>query len=48
MIDTAPASPAVASTVPGVIVLSVGHAQLRLEDQIDAVTLTLLLTRLLP
>lgn len=33
---------------PGVIVLSVGQAQLRLERQVDAATLALLLARLLP
>lgn len=38
----------VASAPPGVIVLSVGQAQLRLEGQVDAATLTLLLARLLP
>jgi transposase len=38
----------VASAGPGVIVLSVGQAQLRLEGQVDAATLTLLLARLLP
>lgn len=48
VLDTAPASAAVASTVPGVILLSVGHVQLRLEGQVDATTLTLLLARLLP
>ena len=47
VLDTAPASAALASTVPGVIVLSVGHVQLRLEGQVDATTLTLLLKRLL-
>ena len=46
LIDTAPA-PA-ASVAPGVIVLSVGQAQLRLEGQVDVATLTLLLARLLP
>lgn len=46
--DTPPASAPVASSVPGVIVLSVGNVQLRLEGQVDAATLTLLLTRLLP
>lgn len=41
--------PAPASSVsPGVIVLSVGQAQLRLEGQVDAATLALLLARLLP
>ena len=44
---TAPASAALASTVPGVIVLSVGRVHLRLEGQVDAAPLTLLLTRLL-
>ena len=48
VLDTLPASAPVASTVPGVIVLSVGQAQLRLEGQVDAATLTLLLARLLP
>ena len=48
VLDTPPASAPVASAVPGVIVLSVGHAQLRLEGQVDAATLTLLLARLLP
>jgi len=45
----APLAPApAASAPPGVIVLSVGQAQLRLEGQVDAATLTLLLARLLP
>ncbi len=48
VLDTLPASAPVASTVPGVIVLSVGHAQLRLEGQVDAAMLTPLLARLLP
>lgn len=44
-----PLAPAPAASVPsGVIVLSVGQAQLRLEGQVDAATLTLLLARLLP
>lgn len=38
----------VANVPPGVIVLSVGKAQLRLEGQVDAATLALLLARLLP
>ena len=48
VLDTLPASAPVASVPPGVIVLSVGQAQLRLEGQVDAATLTLLLARLLP
>lgn len=48
VLDTRPASAPVASVPPGVIVLSVGQAQLRLEGQVDATTLTLLLARLLP
>ena len=48
VLDTLPASAPVASVPPGVIVLSVGQAQLRLEGQVDAITLTLLLARLLP
>lgn len=48
VLDT-PLAPIPAASVPsGVIVLSVGQAQLRLEGQIDAATLTLLLARLLP
>ena len=48
VLDT-PLTPApVASAPPGVIVLSVGQAQVRLEGQVDAATLTLLLARLLP
>ena len=44
-----PTTPApVVSAPPGVIVLSVGQAQLRLEGQVDSATLTLLLARLLP
>lgn len=37
MLDTLPPSALVASTVPGVNVFSVGHAQLHLEGQVDAV-----------
>jgi transposase len=49
VVDPSPLVPApVASAPPGVIVLSVGQAQLRLEGQIDTAMLTLLLTRLLP
>lgn len=48
VVDAALAPAPVASTSPGVIVLSVGQAQLRLEGQVDAATLTLLLARLLP
>lgn len=48
VLDT-PLAPAPAASVPpGVIVLSVGQAQLRLEGQVDVATLTLLLARLLP
>ena len=48
VLDT-PLAPAPAASAPsGVIVLSVGQAQLRLEGQVDAATLTLLLARLLP
>jgi transposase len=46
--DTPLAPVPLASDQPGVIVLSVGQAQLRLEGQVDAATLTLLLARLLP
>jgi len=48
LVDTPPLAPTVAKVVPGVIVLNVGQAQLRLEGQVDAATLTLLLSRLLP
>jgi len=48
VVDTALAATPVASAAPGVIVLSVGKAQLRLEGHVDAATLTLLLARLLP
>jgi transposase len=47
VVDTPIAPAPVASAPPGVIVLSVGQAQVRLEGQ-DAATLTLLLARLLP
>ncbi len=43
----APANERVSPT-PGVIVLSVGAAQLRLEGSVDAATLALVLARLLP
>ena len=48
VLHTRPASAPVASVLPGVIVLSLGQAPLRLEGQVDATTLTLLLARLLP
>ena len=48
VLDAPRAAARVASAVLGVIVLSVGQVQLRLEDQVDAATLTLLLARLLP
>lgn len=50
VLDTprAPAPAPAASVPPGVIVLSVGQAQLRLEGRVDATTLALLLARLLP
>ena len=48
VVDTPPAPAAVASGPSGVIVLSVGQAQLRLEGQVDVAALTLLLARLLP
>jgi transposase len=50
VLDTprAPAPAPAANVPPGVIVLSVGQAQLRLEGQVDAATLALLLARLLP
>lgn len=48
VVDTPLAPAPVASAPPGVIVLSEGQAQLRLEGRVDAATLTLLLARLLP
>jgi len=48
VVDTPPVPAALASGPSGVIVLSVGQAQLRLEGEVDAATLTLLLARLLP
>ena len=48
VVDTPVAPAPVASASPGVIVLSVGRAQVRLEGQVDAATLALLLARLLP
>lgn len=48
VIDTPPMPATLVSDPSGVIVLSVGQAQLRLEGQVDAATLTLLLARLLP
>jgi transposase len=48
VVDAPLATAPVASAPAGVIVLSVGQAQLRLEGQVDAATLTLLLARLLP
>jgi transposase len=47
-VDTPPVPISAASVPSGVILLSVGQAQLRLEGQVDAATLTLLLARLLP
>jgi len=46
--DTSLGAVPVDSAAPGVIVLSVGQNQLRLEGHVDAATLTLLLARLLP
>ena len=43
VVDLPPAAAPVASTAPGVIVLSEGKAQLHLEGHVDAATLTLLL-----
>ncbi len=48
VIDTPTAATPLASKSPGVIVLTIGRAQLRLEDQADPATLALLLARLLP
>ncbi len=48
VVDMPPVPTAAASAPLGVILLSVGQAQLRLEGQVDAATLTLLLARLLP
>jgi transposase len=48
VLDTPAVIAPVASSAPGVIVLSVGQAQLRLEGTVDAAILTLLLARLLP
>lgn len=48
VVDTPPVPATLASGPFGVIVLSVGQAQLRLEGPVDAATLTLLLARLLP
>ena len=48
VLDTPAITVPVASSAPGVIVLSVGQAQLRLEGTVDTATLTLLLARLLP
>ncbi|WP_297834493.1 transposase [Pseudomonas sp.] len=49
VLDTPAITAPVASSAPGVIVLSVGQAQLRLEGgTVDTATLTLLLARLLP
>lgn len=48
VVDTPPTPLPVPDVAPGVIVLSVGQAQLRLEGQVDAATLALLLARLLP
>ena len=47
VLDAPLAAAPVASAAPGVIVLSVGQTELRLEGQVDAATLTLLLARLL-
>jgi transposase len=48
VVDTPMASAPLERQAPGAIVLTIGQAQLRLEGQVDAATLTLLLTRLLP
>ncbi len=48
VVDTPSTQLPVPNAAPGVIVLSVGPAQLRLEGQVDAATLALLLARLLP
>jgi transposase len=48
VIDTATAATPLASKSPGVISLTLGQAQLRLEGQVDSTTLALLLARLLP
>ncbi|MGK5065098.1 transposase [Janthinobacterium sp. LB3P112] len=48
VLDTPPVTAPVAGSAPGVIVLSVGQAQLRLEGTVDTAMLTLLLARLLP
>jgi transposase len=48
VIDTPMVAAPLASEPPGIIMLTVGSAQLRLEGQVDAATLTLLLARLLP
>lgn len=48
VVDTPLAAAPAVRVTPGVIVLRVGPAQLRLEGQVDTATLTLLLDRLLP
>lgn len=48
VVDTPLAAAPAAIAAPGVIVLSVGKAQLRLEGHVDTATLTLLLAHLLP
>lgn len=48
VIDTPTAATPLASKSPGVIVFTLGQAQLRLEGHVDSTTLALLLARLLP
>jgi transposase len=48
VVDTPPAPTSLRSESPSAIVLTIGQAQLRLEGQVDAATLSLLLARLLP
>ncbi|PHV29270.1 hypothetical protein CSQ93_04070 [Janthinobacterium sp. BJB426] len=48
VLNTPVAASSAASVSSGMIVVNLGQAQLRLEDQIDAATLTLLLARRLP
>jgi transposase len=48
VVDASPAVEPQVKQSSGVILLKVGQAQLRLEGQVDAATLSLLLARLLP